>query len=86
MVRVVKLPFRKAHKITGKLVKLAESKGCDLAELELNQMQSIEGAINQDVYNVLSVENSVASRTSEGGTSPTNVAKAAKAARKRFLM
>tara|TARA_Y100001935_G_C17281260_1_gene497614 strand:+ start:41 stop:1474 length:1434 start_codon:yes stop_codon:yes gene_type:complete len=86
LVRVVKLPFRKAHKITGKLVKLAESKGCDLAELELNQMQSIEGAINQDVYNVLSVENSVASRTSEGGTSPTNVAKAAKAARKRFLM
>ncbi len=86
LVRVTKKPFREAHKITGKLVKMAESRGCDLAELELGQMQSVEESINQDVYSVLGVQNSVASRTSEGGTSPANVVRAAKAARKRFLM
>jgi argininosuccinate lyase len=86
LVRVAEIPFREAHNITGKLVKIAESKGCDLAELELSQMQSVEASINKDVYSVLGVENSVASRTSEGGTAPANVAAAAKAARKRFLI
>jgi argininosuccinate lyase len=86
LVRVAKKPFREAHNITGKLVKIAESKGCDLAELELDQMQSVEASISQDVYSVLGVENSVASRTTEGGTAPVSVAAAVKAARKRFLI
>ncbi len=86
LVRVAEIPFREAHNITGKLVKIAENKGCDLAELELSQMQSVEASINEDVYSVLGVENSVASRTSTGGTAPANVAAAAKAARKRFLI
>lgn len=86
LVRVAEIPFREAHNITGKLVKIAESEGCDLAELDLRQMQSVEASINQDVFSVLGVENSVASRTSEGGTAPINVAAAAKAARKRFLI
>jgi argininosuccinate lyase len=86
LVRVAGIPFRKAHHITGQLVKMAESIGCDLAELDLDQMQSVEASIRQEVYSVLGVENSVASRTSEGGTAPANVAAAAKAARKRFLI
>ena len=86
LVRVAGIPFREAHHITGKLVKMAESKGCDLAELDLEQMQSVEASIRQEIYSVLGVENSVASRTSEGGTAPANVAAAAKAARKRFLI
>jgi argininosuccinate lyase len=86
LVRVAGIPFRKAHHITGELIKMAESKGCNLAELDLDQMQSVEASIRQEVYSVLGVENSVASRTSEGGTAPANVAAAAKAARKRFLI
>ena len=50
------------------------------------QMQSVEASISHDIYGVLGVENSVVSRTSEGGTAPSNVAAAAKAARKRFLI
>jgi argininosuccinate lyase len=86
LVRVPGIPFREAHHITGQLVKIAESKGCELAELDLDQMQSVEASIRQEVYSVLGVENSVASRISEGGTAPANVAAAAKAARKRFLI
>jgi argininosuccinate lyase len=86
LVRIAGISFRKAHNITGKLVKIAERQGCDLAELELGQMQSVEASISQEVYTVLGVENSVASRTSEGGTAPVNVAAAVKAARKRFLI
>lgn len=86
LVRVAGISFRKAHNITGKLVKMAETQGCDLSELELGQMQSVEASISHDIYGVLGVENSVVSRTSEGGTAPSNVAAAAKAARKRFLI
>ena len=85
LVRVARIPFREAHHITGKLVKMAENKGCDLADIDLAQMQSVEASISQEVYSVLGVDNSVASRTSEGGTAPANVTAAAKAARKRFL-
>jgi argininosuccinate lyase len=85
LVRVARIPFREAHHITGQLVKMAENKGCDLADIDLAQMQSVEASISQEVYSVLGVDNSVASRTSEGGTAPANVTAAAKAARKRFL-
>ncbi|HYZ20530.1 MAG TPA: argininosuccinate lyase [Rhodopila sp.] len=77
LVRVLRLPFRSAHHVTGRLVALAESKGVELAGLSLAEMQSVEPRITQDVFSVLSVEASVASRTSEGGTAPENVRKEA---------
>jgi argininosuccinate lyase len=74
LVRVLKLPFREAHHITGKLVARAEAKGVDLAGLTLAEMQQEEARITEDVFSVLTVETSVASRTSYGGTAPANVA------------
>jgi len=73
LVRVLGLPFRQAHHITGALVALAEQKGCDLPELSLHDMQSVHDAIDESVYDVLGVHNSVASRTSYGGTAPSEV-------------
>ncbi len=77
LVRVLKLPFRSAHHVTGRLVAVAEARGVDLADLTLAEMQAIEPAITADVFSVLSVEASVASRTSYGGTAPANVTREA---------
>ena len=77
LVRVLKLPFRDAHHLTGRLVAMAESKGVDLADLPLADMQSVEPRITADVFSVLTVEASVASRTCFGGTAPANVAREA---------
>ncbi len=84
LVRVLDLPFRDAHHVTGALVKRADELGCQLAELPLAEMTAVEPRITGAVYGVLSVERSVASRTSEGGTAPKRVAAAAKAARRRL--
>ena len=73
LVRALGLPFREAHHITGRLVALAEGKGCDLPDLTLAEMQSAHEGINQEVYSVLGVENSVRSRQSYGGTAPDQV-------------
>ena len=73
LVRALDLPFREAHHITGVLVALAEAQGCDLPDLTLAQMQTVHGAITAAVFEVLSVEKSVASRVSYGGTAPTQV-------------
>ena len=73
LVRELGLPFRDAHHITGSLVAMAEDKGCDLPELTLAQMQSVHADITDAVFDVLGVDNSVASRTSYGGTAPVNV-------------
>ena len=73
LVRVLNKPFRKAHHITGNLVTEAEKKGCGLSGLSIGEMQKIEPGITDDVYSVLSLENSVKSRTSHGGTAPDNV-------------
>ncbi len=73
LVRTLKMPFRNAHHVTGEIVALAERQGVALNELSLEQLQSVEPGITEDVFNVLSVENSVASRTSFGGTAPENV-------------
>ena len=78
LVRTLKMPFRDAHHVAGSLVALAEQQGCDLPELKLEDMQKIEKRITKDVYQVLTVEASVASRTSFGGTAPSNVAREAK--------
>ena len=73
LVRVLGLPFRDAHHITGSLVALAESQGCDLPDLTLEQMKSAHVDITKDVFDVLGVENSVNSRMSYGGTAPAQV-------------
>jgi argininosuccinate lyase len=73
VVRVLKKPFREAHHIAGSIVKLAEDKGVRLEELSLADMQSVDGDITQDVFKVLSLESSVNSRMSLGGTAPARV-------------
>jgi len=73
LVRELRLPFRDAHHVTGRLVARAEARGCDLAALTLSEMQAEEPRIHDDVFGVLSVEASVASRRSYGGTAPDNV-------------
>ena len=73
LVRALNMPFRDAHHVTGSLVAMAESRGCDLPDLSLSDMQSVHGEITEDVFSVLTVENSVASRTSYGGTAPSQV-------------
>ena len=75
LVRELNLPFREAHHVTGALVALAEKKGCDLPDLSLAEMQSVLKDITKGVFGVLGVENSVASRTSYGGTAPSEVRK-----------
>ena len=77
LVRILRLPFRNAHHVTGRLVAIAESRGVDLAGLSLADMQAVEAGITDDVFSVLTVEASVASRTSHGGTAPSNVAREA---------
>jgi len=79
------VPFRDAHGITGAVVKRAEELGLDLADVPLADMQAIDPRITDSVFDVLSVEASVASRTSFGGTAPDNVQAAVTAARARFL-
>jgi len=73
LVREAGLPFRDAHHVTGSLVAMAENAGCDLPDLTLEQMQSVNPAITKDVFGVLGVHNSVASRMSYGGTAPDQV-------------
>jgi len=73
LVRVAGIPFRDAHHVTGTLVAMAEAQGCDLPDLTLAQMQSVHSGITDDVFGVLGVENSVASRMSYGGTAPAQV-------------
>jgi argininosuccinate lyase len=78
LVKNLGIPFRQCHHITGQIVKLAEDKNCDLADLSLDELQGVEPKINKDIFNVLSVQNSVSSRTSFGGTSQKSVKQAIK--------
>lgn len=75
LVREAGLPFRDAHHVTGTAVALAESENKELAELTLDQLKEIHASITDGIYDVLTVEASVASRTSFGGTAPSNVRK-----------
>ena len=84
LVRVLKMPFRDAHHVTGRIVAAAEAENLPLDKLSLAAMQGIEPRITGDVFSVLSPENSVASRVSHGGTAPQNVLKMAQAWRKRL--
>ena len=85
LTQTLNLPFRESHQITGQIVKLAESKRCELSELALEDMQTVEPRITKGVFDVLTVDASVASRTSFGGTAPYNVRSQITAARKRYL-
>ena len=85
LVRTQGLAFREAHAITGRVVRLAEERGCRLDELPLAAMREVEPRISDAVFDVLGVDASVASRTSEGGTAPDRVREAAATARTRFL-
>ena len=84
LVRELGMPFRDAHRVTGALVKLAENRGGDLADLSLEEMQTVEPRLTGAVFGVLTVQYSVASRTSFGGTAPDNVKAAVAAAREQL--
>jgi argininosuccinate lyase len=82
LVRELNLPFRDAHHVTGAIVKEAEMQNVELKDLSLDIMQAIEPRISEQIFDVLSVEASVQSRTSFGGTAPANVRMAINAAKK----
>jgi argininosuccinate lyase len=84
LVRTLKMPFRDAHHVTGRIVALASKQGVPLHELPLKAMQEVEQKITADVLGVLSVESSVKSRTSFGGTAPKSVTAQAKSWLKRL--
>jgi argininosuccinate lyase len=84
LVRVLKLPFRDAHRVTGKIVTTAAFAALPLDKLPLKTMQEIEPRITKAVFAVLSVDNSVKSRAVYGGTAPNNVRAQAKAWLKRL--
>jgi argininosuccinate lyase len=78
LVRTLKIPFREAHHITGRIVAAAESAGLPLEQLPLKTMQAVEPRVTQAVFKVLSAESSAKSRTSYGGTAPANVQREAR--------
>ena len=78
LVRKLDMPFREAHHVTGRIVAQAAAQGVALHRISLVDMQGVEPRITPDVLRVLSVENSVKSRVSHGGTAPQNVRRAAK--------
>jgi argininosuccinate lyase len=84
LVQALELPFREAHHITGRIVRAAEERKLPLERLPLSVLQEIEPRITQDALKMLSVERSVESRTSLGGTAPKNVAREAKRWLKRL--
>jgi argininosuccinate lyase len=84
LVRTLGMPFRDAHHVTGRIVALAEARKVALEDLDLAAMQSVHPSINKQVFDVLSVAQSVRSRTSYGGTAPQNVGKMAEAWIKRL--
>ncbi|MGZ3287355.1 MAG: argininosuccinate lyase [Xanthobacteraceae bacterium] len=73
LVRTLKMPFREAHHVTGRIVAAAAAENVPLHQLPLAAMQAIEKRITKEVFAVLSVDNSVKSRVSFGGTAPRNV-------------
>jgi argininosuccinate lyase len=85
LVRRLDVPFREAHRVAGQAVRRAEQRGIGLAELDLEDLRAIEPRITAEVFEVLSVHRSVASRTSFGGTAPVRVREAVQAAKERYL-
>jgi len=85
LVSRLALPFREAHHIAGRLVRLAEEKNCDLGDLTLAEIRAVEPGLTADALAVLTIEHSVESRTSAGGTAPARVREAIAEAKERFL-
>ena len=83
LVRDAGLPFREAHHVTGRVVKLAEERGTALDQVPIDALRAIDSRIDDSVYKMLSVDASVASRTSLGGTAPVQVRAAIAEARRR---
>ena len=75
LVKNLQIPFRNAHHITGAIVKMAEDKNVELHQLKISDLQKVEKKITAEVFKVLSVENSVASKASFGGTAQSEVKK-----------
>jgi argininosuccinate lyase len=75
------IPFRDAHEVVGKAVRLGIDTGRDLAELSLDELQSLSGTIEQDVFDVLTLEGSIMARNHLGGTAPEQVRRAVTTAR-----
>ncbi len=73
LVREAGVPFREAHHVTGRAVRLAEERSCRLDELPFDALRAVDGRIDERVHSVLGVDASVASRTSHGGTAPAQV-------------
>jgi argininosuccinate lyase len=84
-VRELGVPFREAHAIAARAVQRADALGVGLEQLPIEELRAIEGRIDERVYAVLGIDNSVKSRTSQGGTSPERVREAIAQARRRFL-
>jgi argininosuccinate lyase len=84
LVRRLKMPFREAHHVTGRIVAAASARGVALEKLPLVEMQAIEPRIDQEVFSVLGVDRSVKSRTSYGGAAPSNVRRQARLWLKRL--
>ncbi len=84
LVRNLKMPFREAHHVTGRIVALAAERGVPLEMLSLEELRHVEPRIGEDALAVIGVERSVKSRTSYGGTAPANVRRQAKAWLKRL--
>ncbi|MEH0070769.1 argininosuccinate lyase [Pannonibacter sp. Pt2-lr] len=78
LVRVLGMPFRDAHHVTGRIVGYAVAESVELEKVPLAVMQEIEPRITREIYSVLTVDKSVKSRTSYGGTAPANVRKQAR--------
>ncbi len=84
LVREAGLPFREAHHVTGRAVALAESRKVSLEKLTLEELQAIDSRIDQSIFDVLSVNASVKSRSSFGGTAPQEVRRQIRYWRKRL--
>jgi argininosuccinate lyase len=84
LVREAGLPFREAHHVTGRIVAIAAELGVDLADLPPDAAKAVHPAITAEALDALTVDASVASRTSEGGTAPANVRAQAKAWQERL--
>ncbi|MGD1016391.1 MAG: argininosuccinate lyase [Roseiarcus sp.] len=84
LTRALKMPFREAHHVTGRIVALASTRGVALEKLPLAEMQKVEPRITNEVFGVLGVERSVKSRRSYGGTAPANVRRQARGWLKRL--
>jgi argininosuccinate lyase len=70
------VPFRDAHEVVGKAVRHAEGKSCDLSDLSVDELKSFSAVIDDDVYDVLTLEGSVNARDHVGGTAPEQVLRA----------